>query len=46
MGLAEQDDTRTVPIWVGPVEAISLGMDQQSAETPCPFSYKPAAGPA
>ncbi|HEY2080330.1 MAG TPA: hypothetical protein VGH53_28720 [Streptosporangiaceae bacterium] len=31
--------------WVGPVEAISLGMELQSAETRCPFTYKPAAGP-
>jgi bifunctional DNase/RNase len=42
MVLAERDTERTLPIWIGPAEAISLAMEQ-SAETPRPFTYKLAA---
>ncbi len=44
MVLAERDGERTLPIWIGPAEAISLAMELQSAETPRPFTYKLAAG--
>jgi bifunctional DNase/RNase len=43
MVLAERDGERTLPIWIGPAEAISLAMELQSAETPRPFTYKLAA---
>ncbi len=44
MVLAERDGARTLPIWIGPAEAICLAMELQSAETPRPFTYKLAAG--
>lgn len=44
MVLAERDGAGTLPIWIGPAEAISLAMELQSAETPRPFTYTLAAG--
>lgn len=44
MVLAERDGARTLPIWIGPAEAISLALELQSAETPRPFTCKLAAG--
>jgi uncharacterized protein len=44
MILAERDGERSLPIWIGPAEAIALALTLESAETPRPFTYKLAAG--
>jgi RNA polymerase sigma factor (sigma-70 family) len=43
MVLAERDGDRTLPIWIGPAEAIALALTLQATETPRPFTYKLAA---
>jgi bifunctional DNase/RNase len=44
MVLAERDGARSLPIWIGPTEAIALALALEATETPRPFTYKLAAG--
>jgi RNA polymerase sigma factor (sigma-70 family) len=44
MVLAERAGDRTLPIWIGPAEAMALALALESVETPRPFPYKLAAG--
>lgn len=44
MVLTERGGDRSLPIWIGPVEAGVLALVLESVETPRPFPYKMAAG--
>jgi len=40
MIISETDGTRSLPIWIGPAEAVALAMTLESTETPRPLTYK------
>lgn len=40
MVLTERDGSRSLPIWIGPAEAIAMAVTLESTETPRPFTYK------
>src|SRR6185437_6259520 len=43
MIISETGGTRSLPIWIGPAEAVALAMTLESTETPRPLTYKLAA---
>ena len=43
MIISETDGTRSLPIWIGPAEAVALAMTLESTETLRPLTYKLAA---